>query len=332
MTSLSKFLVDEVRKADVPEALDIVLNDIGAACKEISTAIDRGALTGAMGGHGSSNVQGEEQKKLDVISNEIFIKHLKKSGLVAGVVSEELKDIQLLAEPSSAASTRYLVLFDPLDGSSNIDVNMAVGTIFSILLWPDEATQPTAEDFLHPGTKQVCAGYAVYGPSTMLVLTVGNGVNGFTLDRDSGEFLLTHTKMTIPADTQEFAINLSNYRFWEAPTQRYIDDCLQGQEGRRDKDFNMRWVASMVAEIHRILMRGGVFMYPLDSKTKKQGGRLRLMYEANPMSYIVEQAGGMSSTGRGRIMEIKPEDIHQRVSVAMGSRNEVELIASYYKR
>lgn len=333
MMNLTQFLTDEATAASQPDSLLKVLVDIAAACREISSAIERGALTGAMGSQGSTNVQGEDQKKLDVISNEIFIKHVLQSGLVAGVVSEEMEEPYV--EPAAGGrqgSQRYLVLFDPLDGSSNVNVNLTVGTIFSILSCPADVREPAAEDFLQPGTQQVCAGYAAYGSSTMLVLTLGNGVNGFTLDSESGEFLLTHTDMRIPADTQEFAINLSNYRFWEAQIQRYIDDCLQGREGRRDKDFNMRWTASMVAEIHRILMRGGVFIYPLDSKIKKQGGRLRLMYEANPMGYIVEQAGGMASTGRERILEIEPGDLHQRVPVVMGSRNEVEIITSYYKR
>ena len=206
-----------------------------------------------------------------------------------------------------------------------------MGTIFSILRCPEGVTEPTKEDFLQPGTEQVCAGYALYGPSTMLVLTTGNGVNGFTLDRDIGEFILTHPNMSIPADTREFAINTSNQRFWEAPVQRYVEECLAGKEGPRGENFNMRWVASMVAEVHRILTRGGIFMYPKDNKDPSKAGKLRLMYEANPMSMIVEQAGGVSSTGRERIMEMKPNDIHQRVPVILGSKNEVERVVSYHK-
>jgi fructose-1,6-bisphosphatase I len=217
-----------------------------------------------------------------------------------------------------------------LDGSSNVNVNISVGTIFSILKSPN--AQPKLADFLQPGVSQVCAGYALYGTSTMLVLTVGQGVNGFTLDSESGEFYLTHPNMQIAKETQEFAINMSNYRFWQEPVQRYIDECLQGEEGDRNKDFNMRWVASMVAEVHRILVRGGVFMYPIDTKLQAKGGKLRLMYEANPMSWIVEQAGGAATTGTMRILEIVPTHLHQRVPVMMGSKSEVERIISYHQR
>ena len=220
--------------------------------------------------------------------------------------------------------------FDPLDGSSNIDVNISVGTIFSITKCPEGIENPTKEDFLIPGTEQICAGYALYGPSTMLVLTTGNGVNGFTLDRNIGEFILTHPNMTIPEDTREFAINSSNQRFWEAPVKKYVDECMQGTEGPRGENFNMRWVASMVAEVHRILVRGGIFMYPKDTKDPTKAGKLRIMYEANPMSMIVEQAGGVSHTGYERIMEIKPNDIHQRVPVILGSKNEVERVIGYH--
>lgn len=322
---------------DLPTAqagLGAVLSDIVTACREISRAIDRGALTGAMGSQGERNVQGEEQKKLDVISNDLFLEHVQRSGLVAGLVSEEMEAAFVppaSPAPEDKASGRYLILFDPLDGSSNVDANITVGTIFSILHCPESA-EPVAASFLQAGAKQICAGYAMYGSSTMLVLTVGNGVQGFTLNRDTGEFILTHPDMRIPPDTHEFAVNMSNYRFWESPMQQYIDDCLQGKEGRRGKDFNMRWIASMVAEIHRILMRGGIFMYPIDSKIRKLGGRLRLMYEANPMSFIVEQAGGMASTGRHRIMDIEPEALHQRIPVVMGSKNEVETVTTYYRR
>ena len=208
-----------------------------------------------------------------------------------------------------------------------------MGTIFSILRCKGDCENATEKDFLQAGTEQVCAGYALYGPSTMLVLTTGQGVNGFTLDMNIGEFILTHPNMTIPADTREFAINASNMRHWEAPVKRYVDECLAGKEGARGEDFNMRWVASMVAEVHRILTRGGIFMYPMDEKMKAKGGtgKLRLMYEANPMSFIVEQAGGASWTGRERIMEIQPEKLHQRVPVILGSKNEVERVVAYHK-
>jgi len=245
------------------------------------------------------------------------------------MASEEMEEIYSI--PAKYPRGKYLLLFDPLDGSSNIDVNISVGTIFSILRCPDEVTEPTEADFLQPGTQQVCAGYALYGPSTMMVLTTGHGVNGFTLDQNVGEFILTHQNMRIPEETSEFAVNASNSRFWEPPVKRYIDECLAGKEGPRERDFNMRWVASMVAEVHRILVRGGVFMYPKDTKDPAKAGKLRLMYEANPMSFVVEQAGGASSTGRGRIMDVQPGELHQRVPVVLGSSNEVARVDSYYQ-
>jgi len=332
MTDIAHF-ISELPSAKI--GLGRVLADVAAACKEISRAIDRGALAGTMGSRGEQNVQGEEQKKLDVISNDVFIEFMQRSGLVSGLVSEEME--ASFVPPGKSMSNgkdaeRYLVLFDPLDGSSNVDANISVGSIFSILRCPQDQESPTDASFLQAGAEQLCAGYAIYGSSTMLVLTVGDGVQGFTLDRDTGAFVLTHPDMRISPDTHEFAINISNYRFWESPMQNYIDDCLQGKEGRRGRDFNMRWIASMVAEIHRILIRGGIFIYPVDSKNRKQGGRLRLLYEANPMSFIVEQAGGMASTGRHRIMDIAPDALHQRVAVVMGSKNEVETLTSYYIR
>ena len=310
-------------------ALSAMLKDIVTACKKISLAIDQGALSGNMGSLGSQNVQGEVQKALDVITNDIFIEENQRSGYVAGMASEEMDDVIEIAGKHRQQG-QYLLLFDPLDGSSNVNVNISVGTIFSIL--ESANAQPVLSDFMQAGTKQICAGYALYGTSTMLILTTGNGVNGFTLDTGAGEFYLSHPDIKVPADTQEFAINMSNYRFWQEPVQRYIDECLQGVEGVRKKDFNMRWVASMVAEVHRILVRGGVFMYPIDSKLQSKGGKLRLMYEANPMSFIVEQAGGAATTGIQRILEVHPNGLHQRVPVMMGSRNEVERIVAYHSK
>ncbi|MFZ5593446.1 MAG: class 1 fructose-bisphosphatase [Pseudomonadota bacterium] len=325
--TLNQFLIDEQRRLGGTDSdLPALVNDIVVACKIISNGVSQGALAGVLGGLGTENVQGEAQKKLDVISNDVMIEAGKRGGYVASMASEEMDEI-LPATPQG----KYLLLFDPLDGSSNIDVNISVGTIFSILRCPEGVANPATADFMQPGTKQVCAGYALYGPSTMFVITTGHGVNGFTLDRNIGEFVLTHPNMTIPEDTREFAINASNTRFWEAPVKRYIDECLAGKEGARKADFNMRWVASMVAEVHRILTRGGIFMYPIDSKTKEKGGRLRLMYEANPMSFIVEQAGGASSTGRQRILEVQPTGTHQRIAVILGSKNEVERVVSYHK-
>lgn len=332
-TTLTQFLIEEQRRvAGATGDFTGLLNDIVTAIKMISNGVNHGGLLGVLGAAGSENVQGEEQKKMDVISNEIFLKRNEWAGHLAAMASEEMDEPYQI--PPGNPRGKYLLLFDPLDGSSNMDVNVSVGSIFSILRCPGDRNVdgPTpVEAFLQPGVKQVCAGYAIYGPSTMLVLTTGHGVNGFTLDPNVGEFVLTHENMTIPADTKEFAINMSNYRFWEAPVRRYVDECIQGKEGPRGKDFNMRWVASMVAEVHRILTRGGVFMYPIDSKIRDKGGKLRLMYEANPMSFIVEQAGGASSTGRERIMEIQPTHIHQRVPVILGSKNEVERIVSYHR-
>ncbi|MBI3773245.1 MAG: class 1 fructose-bisphosphatase [Gammaproteobacteria bacterium] len=328
--SLTQFIIEEQRR--LPNAtgdFTSLLNDIVTACKVISNAVNKGALIGVLGSAESENVQGETQKKLDVITNEVVLKSNEWAGHLAAMASEEMDDIYPI--PPQYPRGKYLMLFDPLDGSSNIDVNISVGTIFSILRCPEGVTDPKVEDFLQPGTQQICAGYALYGPSTMLVLTTGNGANGFTLDRNVGEFILTHPNMRIPEETKEFAINASNQRFWEKPVQRYVEECLQGKDGPRGKDFNMRWVASMVAEVHRILTRGGIFMYPLDSKMKDKGGKLRLMYEANPMSFIVEQAGGVSSTGHERIMSMKPKGIHQRVPVILGSKTEVERVVSYHK-
>lgn len=327
--TITQFIIEEQRRNQgATGEFSMLLSNIVTACKKISMAVNKGALVGVMGSLDSENIQGEVQKELDVITNDIFISSIEWAGHLAGMASEEMDDPYPI--PKQYPRGKYLILFDPLDGSSNVNVNISVGTIFSILRAPEGVGDPSVNDFLQPGVRQVCAGYALYGSSTMLVLTTGNGVNGFTLDREVGEFYLTHPNMRIPADTQEFAINTSNQRHWEPPVQRYVDEALRGGEGPRGKDFNMRWVASMVAEVHRILIRGGLFMYPRDSKLKDKGGKLRLLYEANPMSFIVEQAGGASSTGRERIMEINPEGLHQRVPVILGSRNEVELLAGYH--
>ena len=329
-TTLTQFIIEEQRRVvGATGDFTSLLNDIVTAIKVISNAVNKGDLMGVLGSAGSENIQGETQKKLDVITNDVMLRSNEWAGHLAAMASEEMEDIFPI--PSRFPRGKYLLVFDPLDGSSNIDVNISVGTIFSILRCPDGVSEPTAADFLQPGTKQVAAGYALYGPSTMIMLTTGQGVNGFTLDRDVGEFLLPHRDVRITPDTREFAINASNERFWEEPVQRYVQECLQGKEGPRRENFNMRWVASMVAEVHRILIRGGIFMYPKDTKDPKKAGKLRLMYEANPMSFIVEQAGGLSSTGRERIMDIQPNGLHQRVPVILGSRNEVERIVSYHK-
>jgi len=331
-STITQFIIEEQRHIEGATGdFTSLLNDVVTACKIISNMVNHGTLAGVLGSAGSENVQGETQKKLDIISNEVFLRQNEWAGHLAAMASEEMENVYAI--PKEYPRGKYLLVFDPLDGSSNIDVNVSVGTIFSILRCPGECKDmPAAEAFLQPGTEQVCAGYALYGPSTMMVLTTGNGVNGFTLDQNIGEFLLTHPNMTIPAQTSEFAINASNMRFWEPPVKRYIDECLAGQDGARARDFNMRWIASMVAEVHRILTRGGVFLYPLDEKMKAkgQGGKLRLMYEANPMAFIVEQAGGMATTGRERILDIRPSDLHQRVPVVLGSREEVERVTGYH--
>ena len=326
--TLTQFIIEQQRGlSDVSGTFSLLLNNIVTACKEISHLVNQGALVGVLGSAESQNVQGEEQKKLDIIAHDIMVKSLNWTGCLAGMASEEIDEI--IAIPGQYPRGKYLVLFDPLDGSSNIDVNLTVGTIFSILRC-EPGIEPQTADYLRPGHEQVCAGFVLYGPSTMLILTTGQGVNGFTLDQEIGEFILTHPAITIPEETSEFAINMSNQRFWESPMQRYVEECLQGVEGPRGKDFNMRWLASLVAEVYRILTRGGVFTYPYDFKYPSKAGRLRLMYEANPMAFIVEQAGGACSTGRERILDITPSGIHQRVPLVLGSKTEVGRIVEYH--
>jgi fructose-1,6-bisphosphatase I/sedoheptulose-1,7-bisphosphatase len=333
-STLTQFLIEERRR--FPEAsgdFNALILDISIACKAIARAVALGELGGATGNHeaelgGSINVQGETQKKLDVLSNQVFIARTEWAGNLAGMASEEM-DLPYQI-PGQYPRGKYLLVFDPLDGSSNIDVNVSVGSIFSVLRGPDNGADVVEADFLQPGMKQVAAGYALYGPTTMLVLSVGDGVNGFTLDPNLGEFMLTHPKLNIPEDTQEFAINASNSRFWEAPVKRYVDECLAGKTGPRAKDFNMRWIASMVAEAHRILMRGGVFMYPRDTKDMTKPGRLRLLYEANPIGMLMEQAGGRASTGEKPVLQVQPTALHQRIGLVFGSKNEVERIERYH--
>ncbi len=325
--TLTQYLVEQQRTKGVVSAeLRLLIEVVARACKSISHAISKGALAGVLGGAGTDNVQGEAQKKLDVIANEVLLEANEWGGYLAALASEEMDEPQQI--PHRFPKGEFLLTYDPLDGSSNIDVNVSVGTIFSVLRCPEGVTDPDEKAFLQPGVKQVAAGFAVYGPSTMLVLTVGNGVAGFTLDRDLGSWVMTQPKIEIPEDTQEFAINMSNMRNWPRPVKRYIDECLAGKTGPRGKDFNMRWVASMVADVYRILTRGGVFMYPVDAKHTE--GRLRLLYEANPMSFIVEQAGGAAINGTQRIMEVQPTKLHQRQGVILGSKHEVELIGRYY--
>ena len=326
-TTLSKFLIQQLQDVDDQGKLAALLVDVAAAVKAISSMTAKGALGGYLGATDNTNVQGEQQKKLDVLANDAMVTATEWGGLVAGLASEELDDPYVI--PENFARGPYLLIFDPLDGSSNTDVNVAVGTIFSVLRH-GSAEQPVVADYLQAGVRQVAAGYAIYGPATMLVISVGKGTHGFTLDREIGNFILTHPDLAIPDDTSEFAINTSNARFWEPPVHRYVTECQAGKAGERGRDFNMRWIASMVAEVHRILVRGGVFMYPKDTRDPGRPGRLRLMYEANPISMLIEQAGGASSTGRARLMDLAPEQLHQRVPVILGSKNEVLRIERYH--
>ncbi|SER10549.1 fructose-1,6-bisphosphatase I [Solimonas aquatica] len=326
--ALTRFLIEAQRAGHINPDLRLLIEVVARACKAISHAVSKGALGGVLGEAGTGNIQGEAQKKLDVLSNEILLEANEWGGHLAGCASEEMDDFSKI--PNAYPKGNYLLLFDPLDGSSNIDVNVSVGTIFSVLKCPDGIDELKTEHFLQPGTQQVAAGYTVYGPSTMLVLTIGHGTHEFTLDRELGSFLLTKRDLRIPADTKEFAINMSNQRHWFPPMQRYASELLAGKTGPRGKDFNMRWVASMVADVHRILTRGGIFIYPRDQKDPDKPGRLRLMYEANPMSFIVEQAGGAATNGAQRILEIQPEKLHQRVAVFLGSKNEVEVATRYH--
>ena len=328
--SLSRYLVEQQRaKGNIPPELRLLLEVVARACKSISHAVNKGALGGVLGTAMTENVQGEVQKKLDIIANEVLIEANEWGGHLAAMASEEMDSIY--AVPNRYPQGEYLLLFDPLDGSSNIDVNVSIGTIFSVLKKAEGNVAVQETDFLQAGSAQVAAGYCVYGPQTTLVMTVGDGVAMFTLDREQGSFVLTQEHVQIPADTKEFAINMSNMRHWDDPVKHYIDECLAGKSGPRGKDFNMRWVASMVADVHRILTRGGVFMYPWDKREPDKPGKLRLMYEANPMSWLVEQAGGAATNGEQRILDIQPTQLHQRVSVFLGSKNEVDHVTELYR-
>jgi fructose-1,6-bisphosphatase I len=327
--SLTQYLVEQQRShGRIPGQLRLLIEVVARACKRIAISVNKGALGDVLGTAGTENVQGEVQKKLDVISNEVLIDANEWGGHLAAMASEEMDSIHVV--PNRYPQGEYLLLFDPLDGSSNIDVNVSIGTIFSVLRKVGHHHGVSEDDFLQAGRNQAAAGYCIYGPQTMLVLTVGDGVAMFTLDREMGSWVLTAENVQIPADTKEFAINMSNQRHWAPPVRSYIDDCLAGQDGPRGKDFNMRWVASMVADVHRILTRGGVFLYPWDKREPDKPGKLRLLYEANPMSFLVEQAGGASSSGTQRILDITPGKLHERVSVVLGSRNEVERVVAYH--
>ncbi len=330
-TTLSQFLIEQGRlHGDTDEALNGLLSDVATACKRLSNLVRLGELAGVLGAAGQENVQGEEQKKLDVIANEVFIDSLQRSGYLAGIASEEMDAHYPI--PANYSRGDYLLAFDPLDGSSNIDVNGSTGTIFSITRHSGDGA-PTDADFLQSGLSQVCSGYCLYSSASMLLLTTGHGVSGFTLDNREGEFILTHPEIKVPRATREYAINSAYARHWLAPEKRYVEECLAGVEGPREKDFNMRWAGSMVGDVHRILCRGGVFMYPMDARLQADGkaGKLRLLYEANPMGWLMEQAGGMAHTGTQPILSIQPDSLHQRVPVIMGSAEEVERLIGYHQ-
>ncbi|WP_019027340.1 class 1 fructose-bisphosphatase [Colwellia piezophila] len=319
-------LAPALRQDNVPLDLISLIKTILAATKEISFRVSQGHLGDVMGSTLDENIQGEVQKHLDVVANELFKDILLESGFVKAISSEE-EDHSVAGDENG----KYIVSFDPLDGSSNIDINSLIGTIFSIHEAPEDIKAGDDNMFKQAGHKQVCAGYVLYGPSTMLVMTTGSGTHFYVLDRTHGGYLLVERNVQVPTDTQEFAINMSNQRFWQPAMQNYINDLLAGDTGPRGKNFNMRWIAAMVGDIHRVLCRGGIFTYPADSRKPEQPYKLRLMYEANPMAFLLEQAGGLAMTSQGRIMDIEPDSIHQRVEVIMGSKNEVEKCLSYYK-
>jgi fructose-1,6-bisphosphatase I len=329
VVTLTQFLIEEQRsRQTIPGNLRLLIEVVARTCKRIAVEVSKGGLGEVLGSADTENVQGEVQKKLDVIANEALLEANEWGGHLAGMASEEMDNPQPI--PNRYPKGEYLLLFDPLDGSSNIDVNVSIGTIFSVLKCPEGADPGSYRAYLQPGTNQVCAGYAIYGPSSQLVLTVGSGVFAFTLDREYGSWVLTQSNIRIPESTKEFAINMSNVRHWYPPVTRYVDELLAGKTGARGKDFNMRWIASMVADVHRILTRGGVFMYPADKREPDKPGKLRLLYEANPMSFLIEQAGGMATNGKQRMLDVQPKALHERVAVFLGSREEVERVSSYH--
>lgn len=337
-TTLSKFLIQQTRGSDDRNALAALLVDVAAAVKAISALLARGALAGN-GGDADPKAAPARRKSLDRMANDAVLRYCEWSGLLAGMASEEMKEPYRIPGESECGSGEadiapgrgpYLLLFDPLHGSSGLDVNGPVGSVFSVLRHPREGAPETA-DFLQPGRAQLAAGYALYGPATMLVLTVGKGTHGFTLDRETGNFLLTHPRMTVADGGGEIAINPGNERFWEPPVARYVHECRAGAGGMRERDFKIRWIASTVAQVHRVLLRGGVYAYPQDTQSPSRGGRLRLLFEANPMALLVEQAGGCASTGRAPLLDLVPQGLHQRVPLILGSRGEVERIERYHR-
>jgi len=327
--SLADFLATQTQNLPNAAGLSTLTLAIADACVDIAGLVRNGELAGVLGAAGQENVQGEEQKKLDIIANDVFIEKTQSCGQLAGIASEEMDNHYPI--PENLTRGNYLITVDPLDGSSNIDVNGATGTIFSVLPYTQDSA-PADEDFLQAGNQQVLAGYCLYSSATMLVLTFGQGVTGFTLDLEQGEFVLSHPAMQVPQSTQEFSINAAYAAHWHPPIKRYIDECVAGEAGVRQQNFNMRWAGSMVGDVHRILCRGGVFLYPSDARMEKSGktGKLRLMYEASPMGWLMEQAGGVAHTGAKNILEVPPENLHQRVPVMMGSSDEVNRLIDYH--
>jgi fructose-1,6-bisphosphatase I len=321
--TLRRFLTRNAEPGGLDPNLIFLIEDIASACRVIGNRLRNAAFEDNYGLAGDTNVQGEDQKKLDVIADEVFARICENSPRLAALVSEEREDAIWIKDPEA---DDYLLFYDPLDGSSNIDVNLSVGSIFSICTVGADGDR----DVLKAGRAQICSGYAIYGPTMMLILTVGDGVYGFSCEYGTGDFRLTHPQMTIPAETSEFAINASRHRLWEPPVRQYVDECLAGTTGPRRRDFNMRWTASMVAEVHRILTRGGVFLYPVDDGNRAAGGKLRLLYEASPMALLVEQAGGAATDGQTRILDIAPTGHHQRVPVILGSVDEVTRLTDYH--
>ena len=339
--TLTHHLIEERRRfPQASGALNGLLLDIAVACKAIARVVSFGELgdqitVAPMTSKASGFVaQPTNSRTLSSLSQDIFLRINEWNGHTAGMVSQALPyPIQLSAEQPRG---KYLLVFNALEGSTSNDLNVAVGSLFSILRAPPDLAEHPREtsvsDFLQPGTQQVAAGYALYGPATMLVLSAGNGVSGFTLNHNLGEFVLTHPQIKVPERTQEFAINSANSRFWEPPVKRYVDECLAGKSGPRGKDFNMRWIASMAAEAHRILMHGGVFLEPRNTRDPKKPGPRRLLSEANPIGYLIEQAGGRASTGRSGVLNMAPSDLHESVGLVFGSREEVERIEQYHRQ
>lgn len=325
ITTLNRFIVEQQRKyPHATGAFTQLLTDIALAAKIVSYHVNKAGLVDVIGTVGSSNVHGEVQQKLDVFAHDILFKAVIHGGQLCGLGSEEEEDI--IPVPDEYPKGRYIVLFDPLDGSSNIDANVSIGTIFSILRRVTPEGPARLEDFLQPGYKQVCAGYIVYGSSTMMVYTTGAGVHGFTLDPSYGEFVLSHPNIQIPRRGSYYSVNEANYNYWDEGLKKYID-YLKQEDKSTGRPYKLRYIGSMVADVHRTLLYGGIFMYPADKKSPQ--GKLRLLYELNPISFIIEQAGGKSSDGYQRIMEIKPSSLHQRSPVFLGSEDDVTLAEEF---